>query len=353
MHVVNGGTGMTLQDYELLITTMEEIASLDRNVKDLEGKITRANIQIGMDEAKVRTFTTNLSILKSAKDPGKEEPEIANPKLEKINTSIASGKSEKINTSIASGKSEKKELDGVLKEHETQIEQIKNRFPVWLSPELEVSWKKSYIWQVYLFSAMFFAISALLIAETWPNLIPDIGVTCTTSMVENASYEDLDDCQANENAFMLCVWLTMIAWIIYPFYIWKRRSKIRDNFESELVIPRVNKNKIFRRIESITDKIDNNLFNLKKISLEHQHQKQEFKKEFNKRQKEFNKRQKEYKKVLNDIRSVEGSITKLSQKIDSGKQEVIENQSKKDKAQERIISALESVAHLTPHSSKL
>jgi hypothetical protein len=27
---------MTLQDYELLITTMEEIASLDRNVKDLE-----------------------------------------------------------------------------------------------------------------------------------------------------------------------------------------------------------------------------------------------------------------------------------------------------------------------------
>jgi chromosome segregation ATPase len=335
MHVVNGGTGMTLQDYELLITTMEEIASLDRNVKDLEGKITRANIQIGMDEAKVRTFTTNLSILKSAKDPGKEEPEIANPKLEKINTSIASGKSEKINTSIASGKSEKKELDGVLKEHETQIEQIKNRFPVWLSPELEVSWKKSYIWQVYLFSAMFFAISALLIAETWPNLIPDIGVTCTTSMVENASYEDLDDCQANENAFMLCVWLTMIAWIIYPFYIWKRRSKIRDNFESELVIPRVNKNK---------------------ISLEHQHQKQEFnkrQKEFNKRQKEFNKRQKEYKKVLNDIRSVEGSITKLSQKIDSGKQEVIENQSKKDKAQERIISALESVAHLTPHSSKL
>ena len=332
---------MTLQDYELLITTMEEIASLDRNVKDLEGKITRANIQIGMDEAKVRTFTTNLSILKSAKDPGKEEPEIDNPKLEKIETSIASGKSEK------------KELDGVLKEHETQIEQIKNRFPVWLSPELEVSWKKSYIWQVYLFSAMFFAISALLIAETWPNLIPDIGVTCTTSMVENASYEDLDDCQANENAFMLCVWLTMIAWIIYPFYIWKRRSKIRDNFESELVIPRVNKNKIFRRIESITDKIDNNLFNLKKISLEHQHQKQEFKKEFNKRQKEFNKRQKEYKKVLNDIRSVEGSITKLSQKIDSGKQEVIENQSKKDKAQERIISALESVAHLTPHSSKL
>jgi predicted nucleic acid-binding Zn-ribbon protein len=330
MHVLNGGKGMTLQDYELLITTMEEIASLDRNVKDLEGKITRANIQIGMDEAKVRTFTTNLSILKSAKDPGKEEPEIDNPKLEKIETSIASGKSEK------------KELDGVLKEHETQIEQIKNRFPVWLSPELEVSWKKSYIWQVYLFSAMFFAISALLIAETWPNLIPDIGVTCTTSMVENASYEDLDDCQANENAFMLCVWLTMIAWIIYPFYIWKRRSKIRDNFESELVIPRVNKNKIFRRIESITDKIDNNLFNLKKISLEHQHQKQE-----------FNKRQKEYKKVLNDIRSVEGSITKLSQKIDSGKQEVIENQSKKDKAQERIISALESVAHLTPHSSKL
>jgi predicted nucleic acid-binding Zn-ribbon protein len=330
MHVVNGGTGMTLQDYELLITTMEEIASLDRNVKDLEGKITRANIQIGKDEAKVRTFTTNLSILKSAKDPGKEEPEIDNPKLEKIETSIASGKSEK------------KELDGVLKEHENQIEQIKNRFPVWLSPELEVSWKNSYIWQIYLFSAMFFAISALLIAETWPNVIPDIGVTCTTSMVENASYEDLDDCQANENAFMLCVWLTMIAWIIYPFYIWKRRSKIRDNFESELVIPRVNKNKIFRRIESITDKIDNNLFNLKKISLEHQHQKQE-----------FNKRQKEYKKVLNDIRSVEGSITKLSQKIDSGKQEVIENQSKKDKAQERIISALESVAHLTPHSSKL
>lgn len=322
---------MTLQDYELLITTMEEIASLDRNVKNLGSKITRTNIQIGKDEAKIRTFTTNLSILKSAKDPGKEEPEIDNPKLEKIETSIASGKSEK------------KELDGVLKEHENQIEQIKNRFPVWLSPELEVSWKKSYIWQVYLFSITISAILAISIAETLPNLIPDIGVTCTTSMVENDPYyEDLDDCQANENALMLYSILTMIVWIVYPIYIWKRRSKIRGNFESELVIPRTNKNKIFRRIESITDQIDNNLFNLKNISLEHQHQKQE-----------FNKRQKEYKKILNDIRSVEGSITKLSQKIDSGKQEVIENQSKKDKAQERIISALESVAHLTPHSSKL
>tara|TARA_B100000768_G_scaffold164896_1_gene167136 strand:+ start:1262 stop:2230 length:969 start_codon:yes stop_codon:yes gene_type:complete len=322
---------MTLQDYELLITTMEEIASLDRNVKNLGSKITRANIQIGKDEAKIRTFTTNLSILKSAKDPSTEELEIDNPKLEKIETSIASGKSEK------------KELDGVLKEHENQIEQIKNRFPVWLSPELEVSWKNSYIGRVYLFSAMIICLSALLIAETWPNLIPDIGVTCTTSMVENdPTYEDLDDCQATENALMLYAILTMIFWIIYPIYTWKRRSKIRDNFESELVIPRVNKNKIFVRIESITDKIDNNLFNLKKISLEHQHQKQE-----------FNKRQKEYKKGLNDIRSIEGSITQLGQKIESGKQEVIENQSKKDKAQERIISALESVAHLTPHSSKL
>jgi len=330
MHFVNGGTGMTLQDYELLITTMEEIASLDRGIKNLENKITRANSQIVKDEGKTRTCSIKLDSWKQIEEPNTDKPELNEFDLQEMNENIARCKSQI------------KEHKNRLKDYDKDIKALEYTYPKWISPDFDMSWKKpTYTWLGTIILSMLILGGLSVYSPSTLESLPKVADKCSPEDLE-AYQIDYIECDTWHNAMDFWgITVFGLGFVLFFFAI-ARRYSIMATYKDEKEIIDANVYSRKQSIRSDKERINHEKESIMLLNSDYERSKQLWIKE-----------QKEYDSGLMKIQQLEDEIKALGKSIDSKRLKVIEHQSEIEKSKQNILKALESVAYLTPHSSKL
>ena len=321
---------MTLQDYELLITTMEEIVSLDRGIKNLGNKITRANSQIVKDEGKTRTCSRKLDSWKQIEEPNTDKPELNEFDLQEMNENIARCKSQI------------KEHKNRLKDYDKDIKALEDTYPKWISPDFDVSWKKPiYTWLgIIILSMLILYVLSLHLPSTLEYL-PKVADKCSLEDLE-AYQQDYIECDTWHNAVDFWDITTFRLGFVLLLFAIARRYSIMATYKDEKEIIDANVYSRKQSIRSRKERINHEKESIMLLNSDYERSKQLWIKE-----------QKEYDSGLMKIQQLEDEIKALGKSIDSKRLKVIEHQSEIEKSKQNILKALESVAYLTPHSSKL
>lgn len=365
---------MTLQDYGFLISKMEEISLLDREIKTLERNISKINIQKAKHEAKIATLSNDLSILKSNKKPEKHIPqkeefilqkltnkvvqimprlEDCENQLEDLNQEILALPStfpKFISTQNAGSRLNKlnvTELKIVLEYYSLpttgEREDLVARLSDWENFDygLDVSIKGP---SIYYFSFVMAVFSILaFLTDYFPSVIPDLADACSAQEFENhksAAYCDTWHDALNLWLIPFIVGGLFLCWAIY------NRYSVRQSFSNEIRLLTERKKDLKNQIRSLSANLKHHKQSIKDFNTD-------FTANRDRAINHYSKEQKKYQSDLARIKSHEESIIQLLGLIDSNNNEVKEKLSKINDSQNLIISALESVSHLTPRNSKL
>ena len=366
---------MTLQDYDFLISKMEEISSLDRVIKFLERNISTINIQNDKHEADIETLSEDISILKSNKKPEKHIPQKEGFILQKLTNKVDQVNSrledcenqlEDLNreilaipstfpdfisaSSAGSGlnKLNVAELNRLLEHYSLptngEREDLVARLSDWenFDYNLDVSMYKKPI--IYCFSfVMAFYFILLFLTDYFPSIIPNLADACSAQEFEH--HKSAAYCDTWHDAMVLL----FIPFIVGGLFFWwaiSNRDSVAESFRSEIGSLMERKKDLKNQIRSLSGNLNHHNQSIKDFNTD-------FTANRDRAVNDYSKEQKKYQSDLARIKSHEEFTIQLLGMIDSNHNEVKEKLSKIHDSQNLIISALESVAHLTPRNSKL
>ena len=366
---------MTLEDYDFLISKMEEISFLDREMKTLERNISNINIQNAKHEAKIATLSEDISILKSTNEPEKYIPQKEESVLQKLTNKVDQVNSqlddcenqlEDLNQEIlilpstfpkfvSTSNAEKQlslmsvaELETFLKTHDLPTSGKKEELIVRLLEYecydywIDVSvFKKPMIY--YASFVMTFFIILIFLTEYFPSIIPNLADACSAQEIEH--HKSAEYCDTWHDATSLLVIPFIVGGFFFYWAIFNRDST-EQYISVEIESLRERKKDLKSQIRSLSGNLKRHKQSIKDFNTD-------FTANRDRAINHYSKEQKKYQSDLARIKLHEESTIQLLGLIDSNNNEVKEKLSKIHDSQTLIISALESVSHLTPRNSKV
>ena len=367
---------MTLEDYDFLISKMEEISFLDREIKTLERNISKINIQNAKHEAKIATLSEDISILKSTNEPEKYIPQKEESVLQKLTNKVV-----QVNSRLD-------DCENQLEDLNQEILAIPSTFPNFISVEsfehvmmnswsvddlkrhleilnlptsgdkeelvarvleyecydhaIEVSVLKKPIIYYFSFVMAFFFI-LLFLTDYFPSIIPNLADACSAQEFEHHKSAAYCDTWHDATGLLL---IPLIVGGLFLLWAISNRHLAERHFSDEIESLRERKKDLKNQIRSLSANLEHHKESIKDFNAD-------FTTNRDRAVNDYSKKQKKYQSDLARIKSHEEFTIQLLGMIDSNTNEVKEKLAKIHDSRKLIISSLESVAHLTPRNSKL